>query len=458
MHDVIIIGAGPAGLFAADELSKRGKKVLVLEKGGLISERTCPLTYEKVNAKCAYCPTCNILSGVGGAGLFSDGKLNFIAKHGKTDLHQFVDEKEAESLLQQVDDRLMEFGIPEESYPKDMEKVEHLKAEAKKIGIDFLVIRQKHIGSDKLPEIIGNMVKKLEEQGVIFALHEEAYQVKVENGEVKGVVTNKGTPEAPVVLCCPGRVGSEWFMNECRRLNIPLMHRGIEVGVRVEVPHQVMEQITDIVWDPTFFINTKAHDDMVRTFCTNPNGFVTTEKYDGFACVNGYSRHDKKSENTNFALLSDINLTHPVSDTINYGKSIGQLSYTIGGKKPILQRFVDLKKGRRSYWDRIHKSMIKPTMTDVTPGDLSMAFPGRIADNLIESLEKLDKLIPGIANDSTLLYGPEIKFFSVRVKTEKNLATQVKGLFVAGDGVGVCGNIVGAAATGIIAARGILNS
>ncbi len=225
----------------------------------------------------------------------------------------------------------------------------------------------------------------------------------------------------------------------------------------MEVPNEIMDDVTDIIYDPTFFIYTDTYDDQVRTFCTNKGGFVVKEQYEDFVCVNGHAFKNKKSDNTNFAFLSKIDLTEPVTDTLKYGTSIGRLATTIGGGKPIIQRFIDLKKGRRSTWKRIHKSYVTPTLKDVTPGDISMAMPSRIVTNIIEGLEKLNSVIPGIASNSTLLYAPEIKFFSIRIDTNSELETQIKGLYVAGDGVGVSGNIVGAAATGIIAARSIKN-
>ena len=235
-----------------------------------------------------------------------------------------------------------------------------------------------------------------------------------------------------------------------------LQQRGIEVGVRVETHNDVMSDLTDVIYDPTFFVQTQRYDDQTRTFCTNPAGFITLENYQDFVCVNGHAYRNRKSDNTNFAFLSRVILTDPVSDSHGYGVAIGKLATLIGGGKPILQRLGDLRRGRRSTWQRIHNGYVEPTLTEVTPGDIAMALPGRIVTNLVEGLEQLNLVVPGIADDSTLLYAPEIKFFSTQVATSSDLETSVSNLFVAGDGPGVSGNIVSAAATGIIPAKAIV--
>ena len=439
-YDVVIIGAGPAGLFAAYELSKeKDLNILVIEKGSNIKERKG-----------------NVMSGVGGSGLFSDGKLNFTAVHGKTNLHEFATKKTAEELVNYIDKTFVEFGAPKEYYTQNLEEAEKIRDKAKKRGIELLVLKQKHIGSDKLPLLIGKFVDFLKKNRTEFLLDAEVAGIITKGNKACGVkLANGSIIKTDYVIACPGRIGSKWFMEQSLKLGIPLKHRGIEAGVRVEVKAEVMKPITDIIWDPAFFIKAKRTKDIVRTFCTCPYGYVAKETYYDFIAVNGHCMLGRKSDNTNFALLSNVELTEPATDTIAYGESIGSLGKTIAGGKPFIQRFEDLIKYRRSYWHRINKSRVKPTLKDVTPGDLTMAMPCRVVENLFDALKQLNKLIPGLTKDA-LIYGPELKFFSVRIETNKSLETKLRNLFVAGDGVGVSGNIVGAAATGMIAARGVL--
>jgi len=440
LYDVAIIGAGPAGLFAAYELCKKNLNIILLEGGKDIKERKR-----------------EIMRGIGGAGLFSDGKLNLTPVHGKTNLLEFLPLKKAIKLVDYVDNILVSFEEPQKSYTKNIEKANKLKEKANRLGISLLIMPQKHIGSDNLPNIIGKFVDFLRKNKVEIRAETEVKEIVVNKDKTFNLeINNKNKIKTRFVIACPGRYGHSWMAEQAKKLRIPIKHRGIEVGVRIEVLAKIMKKITDIIWDPPLFIKSKITKDSVRTFCTNPNGFVVKEVYRGFNCVNGYCRKDKKSKNTNFALLSNIELTSPAENTIAYGEEIGVLANTIGGGKPFIQRLVDLKRNKRSYWDRIEKSKVKPTLKDATPGDLSMAIPHRVVNNLVDALEQLDRFIPGI-NDDALIYGPELKFFSAKLKTDKNLETNVKNLFVAGDGVGVCGNIVGAASTGIISARGVLN-
>jgi uncharacterized FAD-dependent dehydrogenase len=270
------------------------------------------------------------------------------------------------------------------------------------------------------------------------------------------VATGRNTYSAGRVVLAPGRVGAVWMGAIAQKFALAVRQRGIEVGVRVEVHNDIMQDLCDTIYDPTFFIQTAKYDDLTRTFCTNQGGFVSLENYSDFVCVNGHALRDRKSENTNFAFLSKVVLTEPVTDNQSYGEAIGSLATLIGGGKPILQRFGDLKRGRRSTWNRIHKGYIRPTLTNVVCGDIAMALPERILTNLIEGLEKLNQVLPGVANDEALLYAPEIKFFATQIETSPALETAIAGLYVAGDGPGVAGNMVSAAATGLIPAKAIL--
>jgi len=441
-YDVIIVGAGPAGLFASIELLKRGlKNILIIDKGKSVKKRTVADT----------------LCGVGGAGLFSDGKLNFTPILGKTNLTEFISIEEATNLISYIEKIFEDFGVKEKTYPANLKKAKDYQIATKKMGMELLLIRQKHLGSDKLPNYVARIESFLRKKGAVFLLETTVEKILVKEQKALGIKTNQGeTFFAKNLIIAPGRAGNHWLCKELNSLGIETRQCDFEIGVRIEIPAEIMEEITSVIYDPTILVRTNSYDDMVRTFCTNPHGFVVEEKYKSFICVNGHVAKNQRSPNSNFALLNKISLTEPVTDTIAYGESICRLANTIGGGKPILQRFVDFKNHRRSTWKRLQKCYIEPTFKNVTPGDISMAFPHRVVVNLIEALEKLEKIIPGVASDSTLIYAPEAKFFSVRPVIDKNLQTEIKGLFVAGDGAGISGNIVGAAATGIIAARGVL--
>jgi uncharacterized FAD-dependent dehydrogenase len=449
LADVLIIGAGPAGLFAAHELSKKSDlSVQIIDKGKDIDKRACPVIR---TGECARCKPCDVMCGVGGAGGMSDGTLNLRHDIGG-DLTEFTGKvSDAKRLVEEVDSIFQEHGAPKETYGRDSEATEKLTRRAAAAGVKFIPIPQRHIGSEYLPDLIGSLKRKLEKQGVKFKLNSE-----VERIEKNKVVVKGKRVKAKYILAAPGRAGAPWFARQAGELGIKLTHGAIDVGVRVEVPAVVMEPITKISRDPKFHVITKTFDDFVRTFCTNHQGFVVEELYDDFYGVNGHAMRMKKSENTNFAFLSHVELTQPVTDTASYGRSIAYLATTIGGGRPLLQRLGDLRHGQRSTWDRIERGHVKPTLRSVTPGDISMALPGRIVTNIKEGLEQLDQLIPGVASDATLLYAPEVKLYATRISVNKNMETNVPNLFVAGDGAGLSRDIINASATGILAARGIM--
>jgi len=453
-YDVIIVGGGPAGLFAAHYLSVHSSlRVLMIEKGKPPKSRRCPM--EK-GGECQKCRPCQILSGIGGAGLFSDGKLNFIPRLGKTDLTQFLPRDKAESLINETEAIFDAYGMNGPVFPSDMEKARALQRDAKKVGINLLLIKQKHLGSDCLPGYISTMMADLEKR-VTLHTAEAVTDITIAPDGGKIIETDKQRYTAPAVILAPGRAGADWMAGLARKFDIPVSQRGIEVGVRVEVHADITRDLCEVIYDPTFFIQTRKYDDETRTFCTNQGGYVTQEFYQDFVCVNGHAFTDKKSDNANFAFLSKVVLTDPVTDNQSYGEAIGRLATLIGGGKPLLQRFGDLKRGRRSTWHRIRKSYIEPTLKNVVCGDIAMALPERLLANVVEGLEKLNQVVPGVSNDETLLYAPEIKFFATQTETTSDLETRVPGLFVAGDGPGVAGNIVSAAATGLIPAKAILS-
>lgn len=357
----------------------------------------------------------------------------------------------AEKLVKEVDDIFVEHGAPKEVHGTGSKKIEELKKRAAAAGVSFIPIPQRHIGSEYLPDVINSFKRQLEEQGVKFMLNSKVEQIGKGNIVVKGRQIR-----AKYILAAPGRVGADWFAEQARNLRIKLTHGPIDVGVRVEVPAAIYEPVVEVNRDPKFHIHTPTFNDFVRTFCTNAMGWVMEERYDDHVGVNGQSLRAKKSQNTNFALLVHIELTQPVTDTTAYGQSIAYLATTIGGGRPLLQRLGDLRGGRRSTWERIEQGGVRPTLRSVTPGDISMALPGRIVADLIEGLERLDEVTPGVASDSTLLYAPEVKFYAMKIHVDENMETSVPNLFVAGDGAGLSRGIVAAAATGLLAARGII--
>ena len=456
-YDVVIVGAGPAGLFCAYELIEKNNKlkIALVDKGRRAETRMCPM---KVNGgKCVNCPTCQILSGYGGAGTFSDGKLNFIPKLGKSDLFKYMGQSEAYELIDDTEKIFNKFKMDAEVYPSNMDEAEEIKKDVAKTGARLLLIKQKHLGSDKLPEYIKDFTNYLENKGVeIFENANVLDIVSKSKTNHEVVIENKESLQAKKVVVAPGRTGAKWVQELADKYNILYTSQSIEIGVRVEVRKEILEDITNVIYDPTIFIKTDTYTDEIRTFCTNPGGFVAKENYYGFICVNGHSLKEIKSNNSNFAFISKVGLTEPVTNTRLYGESIARIANTLGDGKPIIQQLRDLKKGRRSDWKRIQKGFIEPTLKDCVAGDLSLVLPHRIITNILEGLEKLDKIIPGVNNDETLLYGPEIKFFSNEINTNNKFKLEDYDIYFVGDGAGKAGNIVTAAATGLVAARDIL--
>lgn len=455
-YDVVVVGAGQAGMFAAYELLKeKNLKVLLIDEGKDIKDRRCPM---KETIQCAKCSPCNIMCGVGGAGTYSDGTLNLRYDIGGNLMDYTKDEQMAKELVDEVDKVYLKFGCPNKLYGTDAEGITELKRKAASLGVKFIEIPQRHIGTDNAPTIIERFADFLKQNGIEFLLQSKVDDLIIEDNKCTGVrLTNGKEIKSKYVLVAPGRVGAQWLTDLVSRHNIKAKCGPIDVGVRVEVSSIIMEPITKINRDPKFHIRTKTYDDFVRTFCTNYEGYVVKEKYDGFIGVNGHSMSEKKSGNTNFAFLVRVELTEPVEDTIKYGRSIAKLATNIGGGKPIIQRLGDLKRGKRSKLKAILENPVQNTLKDVTPGDISMALPHRIVTDVIEGLEQLNQVIPGVASDSTLLYAPEIKFYATMVSVNGNMETSIPNLFAAGDGAGLSRDIVNAAATGILAARGIIN-
>jgi len=461
-YDVIIVGAGPAGLFAAYELITKNKnmKILLLDQGKFAENRVCPMN--KTGTKCVNCNPCQILSGYGGAGTFSDGKLNFIPKIGKSDLFKYMSEEEAYKIIDDSEEIFSKFQMDSDIYPSDMDIANEIKRKVAVTGARLLLIKQKHLGSDHLPTYIKNFTDYLKENGVVVYEGANVTDVKSltkNKHEVTAVIKKKETIfESNKVIVAPGRTGAKWIQELADKYNISYLSQSIEIGVRVEVRKEILEELCNVIYDPTIFIKTKTYGDEIRTFCTNPGGFVAKENYYGYICVNGHSLKEIKSKNSNFAFITKVNLTEPVTNTRQYGESIARIANVLGDGKPIIQSLKDLKDGRRSEWHRINKGFITPTLKDCVAGDLALVLPHRIITNIIEGLEKLNEIIPGVNNGETLLYGPEIKFFSNEITTNNKFKLEDYDVYFIGDGAGKAGNIVTAAATGLIAARDILDS
>ena len=457
MYDVVIVGAGPAGLFAAYELIENNPKlkILLLDKGKFAHHRVCPM---KETGICANCNPCGILSGYGGAGTFSDGKLNFIPKLGKSDLFKYMSISDANKIIDDTEEIFNKFGMDSDVYPTNMEEARNIQEKIAKVGANLLIIKQKHLGSDKLPEYIHNFTEYLKNKGVEILENADVIDI---DGKDEYIVTYKNRKKenkikSKYVIVAPGRTGAKWIQELADKYQIPYISQSIEIGVRVEVRKEILSSLCSTIYDPTIFIKTDTYNDQIRTFCTNPEGFVTKENYYGYICVNGHALKDTKSNNSNFAFISKVNLTHPATNTREYGEAIAKIANTLGNGKPIVQSLRDLRVGRRSTMEKINKGFIEPTLKDVVAGDLALVLPHRIIKNILEGLETLDKIIPGVNNGETLLYGPEIKFFSNEITTDNNMKLENHNLYFIGDGAGKAGNIVVAAATGLIAARDIL--
>ncbi len=454
-YDVVIVGAGQAGMFAAYELARAQKKlsILLIDKGQDIKGRMS----KKADKGNGYARGTDIMCGMGGAGTWSDGTLNLRPDIGGN-LDLFTkDNSESWKLIKYVDRVFLKHGAPKKTYKAKGKTAEDLKRKAASVGVDFLDIEQRHIGSDRGPAVIKSFEGELKKLGVDLLMETDVKDLLIVKGVCRGVVLAGGSRiKAKRVIAAPGRIGGEWIDGVFTAHKVEYTYGPLDVGVRVEVPSIVMDPVIKINRDPKFHIRTKKYDDFVRTFCTNHQGYVVKETYDGHIGVNGHSMQGRKSKNTNFAFLQRIRLTEPLENTTKYGKSVGKLATTIGGNKPIVQRMGDLLNGRRSTWGRIKKNRIEPSLKDVTPGDISMAMPHRIVMNIIQGLEKLNEVIPGVVSDSTLLYAPEIKFYSTMTRVDDNMETSVRNLFAAGDGCGLSRDITNAAATGVLAARGVL--
>ncbi|MBE3591522.1 MAG: NAD(P)/FAD-dependent oxidoreductase [Thermoanaerobacter sp.] len=454
IYDVIIVGGGPAGLFTALELVDKNESlnILLLEKGKDIQKRICPLN--AYDSKCLNCKPCSITSGIGGAGAFSDGKLTLTSEFGGV-LDEYMSKSQLNHLISYVDSIYVKFGGTTEVHGTDRAKIREIEKRAQAADLKLIPAVIKHLGTDKSFDIIKNMREYLGEK-VEIKTETMVTEIIVENGKAKGVVTEKREEYyGKYIVVVPGREGAEWFKKEADRLGLETKNNAVDIGVRVEIPAVVMEDITKEVYESKFIYYSKSFDDRVRTFCMNPYGKVVVENNNGIKTVNGHSYKDIKTENTNFAILVSKEFTHPFNRPIEYGRYIAELANMLGDGV-IVQRLGDLLAGRRSTPERIKRGLVEPTLKDATPGDLSLVLPYRFLQSIIEMLQALDKVSPGVYSKHTLLYGVEVKFYSSRVKLTDKFETQIQNLFAAGDGAGITRGLAQASVSGVVVAREIL--
>lgn len=453
-YDVIIVGAGPAGIFAALELSQRPDlRLAILDKGPDIERRRCPA---RETGHCARCQPCALLCGWGGAGAFSDGKLTLSPEVGGH-LPEILDETRTRELIAEVDRTYVDYGASPVVHGTRSDEIEQLEKRAALAGLRFISVPIRHMGTERCADIMRAIRDELLRRGVHILQRTPVTRIRADKGRVVGVETAQGDKlDSQFVILAPGREGASWLKEVSAELGLTLARNPVDLGIRVEVPATVLEPITDLVYESKFIYYSRAFDDKVRTFCMCPYGKVTTEFVGDVVTVNGHSYADHKTNNTNFALLVSKNFTEPFDDPIAYGKSIARLANLLSGGV-LVQRLGDLEAGRRTNAQRLMRSIVTPTLKDATPGDLNLVLPYRYVVSLLEMIHALDEIAPGVASRHTLLYGVEVKFYSCRLQLSGELETEVQNLFAAGDGAGITRGLIQASASGLVAARAILS-
>ncbi len=466
-YDVIIVGAGPSGIFTALELVKKdsGLNILILEKGKDIERRSCPS--RERNIKCIHCNPCSVLCGWGGSGAFSDGKLTLtLSSEVGGQLSHYIENNSSfdgrngnddlDSLLHYTDQIFLDFGAPTKVYGIDSDEINNLQRKASLAELRYIPVPIRHLGTERCSEILQRMKNFLEGK-VEIRTEVEVDRILTENSLVTGVHTKSGEEiKGTYVVVAPGREGAGWLSKEAKRLGLELTRNPVDVGVRVELPAVVFEPLTEIAYEPKLIYYSKSFDDKVRIFCVCPYGEVVTERIEDILTVNGHSYANRRTQNTNFAILVSKTFTEPFKEPIAYGRYIARLANLLGDGV-IVQRLGDLEAGRRTNEERLAKGMVIPTLKEATPGDLGLVLPYRHLTNIREMLSALDKLAEGVCSRHTLLYGVEVKFYSSKLKLSECLETQITNLFATGDGAGVTRGLMQSSASGIVVAREILS-
>jgi len=449
---VIIVGAGPAGIFSALELTQNTNlRLLMLDKGPDLDKRKCPASR---GWGCVNCDPCTLLSGWGGAGAFSDGKLTLSTEVGGW-LNEYRSKKELSELVDYIDEIYLKFGAPKHLYGVDPDKIEEIRRKASFAGLKLVPQKLRHMGTEKCADVLHRMHDHLKDK-VEIRTQTEVKGLLMKNQMVEGVETTAGEKiYGKHVIVAPGRSGAEWLKSEAQTLGLKTPNNPVDVGVRVEILAPVLEELTSVLYEPKFIYYSKSFDDQVRTFCVAPEGEVITESYDGVLTVNGQSYAERKTGNTNFAVLVSTSFTKPFREPIAYGQYLARLTNLLSGGV-IIQRLGDLQAGRRSTEERIRRSVVTPTLKNATPGDLSFVLPYRYLTDIREMLEAMDQIAPGVNSNHTLLYGVEVKFYSSRLELSNCLETRIRNLFTIGDGAGVSRGLVQASVSGVIVAREIV--